>query len=52
MSVSFRHSFKTAIFSRFLKMAVVTPSFMKEVYIGGFKLEFSVSMSKEIMSLV
>ena len=52
MLVSFRRSFKIAIFNRFLKMAVATPNFMKEVYIGRFTLEFSVSMLKEIMAVV
>ena len=52
MSVSFRCFFITAISSRFLKVAVATSNFMKEVYIGRFTLEFSVSMLKEIMELV
>ena len=36
MSVLFRRSFKTAIFSRFLKVAIATSNFMNEVYNGGF----------------
>ena len=47
MFVLFRRSFKTAILSRFLKVAIATSNFMKEVYNGGFALEFSVSMLKK-----
>ena len=39
--VLFRRSFKTVMFSRFLK---ATLNFMKKVYNGGFAREFSVSM--------
>ena len=52
MSVLFRHSSKTAMLSRFLKVAIATSSFMKEVYNGGFSQEFSVSVSKEFIALV
>ena len=31
MSLLFRRSFKTAILSRFLKVAIATPNFMNEV---------------------
>ena len=44
MSVLFRHSFKTAMFSRFLKIAIATSDFMNEVYNSGFSPELSVSM--------
>ena len=50
--VLFRCSFKTAIFSRFLKVAIATSNFMNEVYNGGFAPEFSVSMLKETIALV
>ena len=36
VSILFRRSFKTAIFSRFLKVAIATSNFMKEVYNGEF----------------
>ena len=36
MSILFRQSLKTAMFSRFLKMAIATSNFMIEVYNGGF----------------
>ena len=52
MSVLFRRSFKTAIFSRFLKVAIATSNFMNEVYNGRFAPEFSVSMLKETIALV
>ena len=42
MSVLFRRSFKTAIFSRFLKVAIATSNFMNEVYNGGFFIVFVV----------
>ena len=46
MSLLFRRSFKTVIFSRFLKVALATSNFMKEVYNSGFASEFGVSMLK------
>ena len=52
MSVLFRCSFKNAIFSRFLKVAIATSYFMNEVYNGGFAPEPSVSMLKETIALV
>ena len=42
----------TAIFSRFLKVAIATSNFMNEVYNCVFTLEFSVSMLKDTMALV
>ena len=52
MYVSFRRSFKTTIFSIFLKVALATSNFMNEFYDGGFTPEFSVSMLKETIVLV
>ena len=52
MSVLFRRSFKTAIFSRFLKVAIAASNFMNKVYNGGFAPEFSVPMLKETIALV
>ena len=52
MSVLFRRSFNTAIFCRFLKMAIATSNFMNDVYNGGFLPEFNVSMLKETIALV
>ena len=52
MSVLFRRSSKTAMLSRFLKVAIATLNFMNEVYNGGFSPEFSVSLLKEIIALV
>ena len=52
MSVLFRWSFKTAIFGRFLKVAIATSNLMSEVYNGGFAPEFSVSMLKETIALI
>ena len=52
MSVLFRRSLKTVIFSRFLKVAIATLNFMNEIYDGGFAPEFSVLMLKESMALV
>ena len=52
MSVLFRHSSKTAMFSGFLKVAIAKSNFIKEIYNGGFSPEFSVSMLKEIIALV
>ena len=46
MSVLLRRSFKTAIFSTFLKVAIATSNFMIEVYNGSSAPEFSVPMSK------
>ena len=50
--VLFRRLFRTAIFSRFSKVAVATSNFMNEFYNGGFSSEFSVSMLKEVIVLV
>ena len=47
MSVLFRCSFKTGMFSRFLKVAISTSNFLNEVYNGGFVTEFNVSMLKK-----
>ena len=52
MSVLFRPSFKIAIFSRFLQVAIAMPKFMNEFYNGGFAPEFNVSMLKETIALV
>ena len=52
MSVLFRHSFKTVIFSGFLKGSMATSNFMIKVYNGRFATEFSVSMLKETTMLV
>ena len=52
MSVLFRRSFKTAIFSRFLKLAIARSNFTNEFYNGGFGPEFSVSVLKETFALV
>ena len=52
MSVLFRLSFNSAIFSRSFKVAIATSNFMNEVYNGGFAPEFSVSMLKETIALV
>ena len=52
MFVLFRRSSKTAILSRFLKVAIATSGFINEVNNGGFSPEFSVSMLKEIIALV
>ena len=41
MSDLFRRYFKTAIFSRFSKVAIATSNFMKQAYNGGFGPEFS-----------
>ena len=41
MSVFSGHSFKTAIFNRFPKVAIATEIFMKDVYNDGFLPEFS-----------
>ena len=52
MSVLFRRSSKTAMFSRFLKVAITASNFMNEVCNGGFSPELNVSMLKEIIALV
>ena len=52
MSALFRRFFRTAIFSRFSKVVIVTSNFMNEFYNGGFAPGFSVSMSKETIALV
>ena len=52
MSVLFRRFFKTAIFSRFLKVAIATSNFMNELYNGGCVPQFSVSKLKETIALV
>ena len=52
MSVLFRRFFRTAIFSRFSKVAIATSNVMNEFYNGRFLPEFSVSMLKEIIVLV
>ena len=51
MSHLFRRCFKTAIFGKFLKVAIATSNFMKEVYNDRFVPEFSVSMLKETIAL-
>ena len=38
--------------SRFLKVLIATSNFMNEVCNGGFMPEFSISMLKEIITLV
>ena len=52
MSVLFTCTFETALFSRFLKVAIAMSKFMNEVYDGRFASEYKVSMSKEIIVLV
>ena len=52
MSILPRRSFKTAKFSRFLKVAIATSNLMNEFYNGGFAQEFSVSILKETIALV
>ena len=52
MPVLFRHSSKTAMFSRFLKVAIAMSNSMNKVYNGGFSPELSVSMLKETIALV
>ena len=52
MSILFRRSFKTSIFSRFLKMAMETSNIITEVYIDGIVSGYSVSMLKETIALV
>ena len=50
MSVINRRSFKTAIFSSYLKVAMATSSFMNKIYSGGFVSAISISVLKEIDS--
>ena len=50
--VLYRRSFQTAMFSRFLKVAIATSNFKNQVYNCGFAPEFSVLMLKEIIALV
>ena len=53
MSILFRCYFKTlVVFIGFLKVAITTPNFMKEIYNGGLMSEFGVSMLKETIKLV
>ena len=52
MFVLFRRSFKTVIFSRFLKAAIATSNLINKVDNGEFASEFSVSLSKETIALV
>ena len=53
MSVLFTCYFKTlVIFIGFLKVAITTPSFMKEIYNAGLMSEFGVSVLKETIKLV
>ena len=52
MSVLFRCFVRTAIFSRFLKVAIATSNFINKVYNGRFVPESSVSMLKETIVLV
>ena len=51
MSLLFRHSSKTAMLRRFLKLAIAASDFMNEVYNGGLLPELSISMLKDIISL-
>ena len=52
MSVFFKCSFRSAIFSMFSKVAIATSNLMNEFYNGGFAPEFSVSMLKETITQV
>ena len=52
MFVLFKPLFRTAIFSKFPKLAIATSNFMNKFYNGGFPSEFSVSMLKEFLTLV
>ena len=47
MSVLFRGTSETVIFGKFLKVAIATSTFIKEVYNGWFVPEFTVSILKE-----
>ena len=44
-------SFKTVIFSTFLKVAMATSNFMNEVYNGGFAPEYNLSILKDTIAL-
>ena len=48
VSVLFSHLFRTAIFSRFSKVAIATSNFMNEFYNGGFSPDLTVLILKEI----
>ena len=48
----FRRPFKTAILSKFLKVAIARSNFVNKVYNGGLAPEFSVAMLKETIALV
>ena len=52
LSLSLYSTFKTAIFSRFLMVAIAMTNVMNEVYNGGFAPEFSLSMLKETIAIV
>ena len=52
MSVLFRGTSETAIFGKFLEVAIATSAFMKEVYNGWFPPEFTVSILKEPTTLI
>ena len=52
MTVIFRRLFRTAVFSRFSKMAIATSNFMNKFYKGGFTPAFTVSLLKEFLTLV
>ena len=47
-----RLSFKTAIFSSFLKVAIATSNFMNKVYDSGFGADFRESNLREIITLI
>ena len=49
MSKMDRCFFKTALFTRFLKVVTATSNLIIKVYNGGFVTEFSVSVLKETM---
>ena len=52
MSILFRSSFKTAAFSRFVKVAIARSNVMNEAYEWRISPQFSVSMLKETIALV
>ena len=52
MYVLFRRCFKTAIFSRSLKVAIAMSNYMNKVYNDESTPDFSVSMLKETISLL
>ena len=52
MSVLFKRCSKTAMFSRFLKVAIAMSNFRNESIMADFSPEFSVSVLKEITTLV